>query len=276
MQVRISFFLKEAILFSLAMAVGIYVSYQYSRFVPDTIVVQPIQFSTQNVLLIVVSFLIFSYVLSRFHSLASMLFRVFLMLVVFSGSQVFFSTFIRSPIDLYAALVFVTLFLIVRTAITHNAAIILGIAGISGLLGLSLTPLLGVLILTILSFYDIIAVYRTGHMVQLARNMVQSKAIFGFLIPIETKDFFRSTSDGQVRDRFMILGSGDIGLPIMFASTLVSTSLTGAILVGFFALGGLFVTHLLFINQRQRHAMAALPPIATACILGFLISLVVA
>ena len=71
----------------------------------------------------------------------------------------------------------------------------------------------------------------------------------------------------------MILGSGDIGLPLMFAASLVSTSLWAAVVVALFSVIGLFVTHVLFLNQQQRRPMAALPPIATMAIIGYLVAL---
>ena len=71
----------------------------------------------------------------------------------------------------------------------------------------------------------------------------------------------------------MILGSGDIGLPVVLASSVAGYSLDDAIIVAIFSLAGLFLTHLIFVNQRERKPMAALPPIATMSIIGYLVSL---
>jgi presenilin-like A22 family membrane protease len=112
-------------------------------------------------------------------------------------------------------------------------------------------------------------------MVRIAQGMIQSGAIFGFVIPPNFKSFFAHRREAQARigEDFMILGSGDIGLPVIFVSTLVRQSLHEAIFVGVFALIGLLCTHILFMSQSKRQPMAALPPIATLTILGYVISL---
>ncbi|MEK7582429.1 MAG: presenilin family intramembrane aspartyl protease [Patescibacteria group bacterium] len=255
------------------MSVGLFVAYHYGSYAPDTIIVEPLQFSWPNLFLIIISFLLFSFILSKFKRVAAVSFKIFLILITVSGSQLFFASFLTSPWDILAALSLAAMMMLIKTILTHNIGIILGIAGIAALLGLSVTPIAALLIISALSIYDIISVYKTKHMVRLAENMVQSGAIFGFLIPIQYRDFLMRIGNNNFRDRCMILGSGDIGLPIMFAASLVTTSLTSAFIVAGFSAAGLFVTHLLFVNQGQRQAMAALPPIATASILGYFISI---
>jgi len=119
-----------------------------------------------------------------------------------------------------------------------------------------------------------VAVYVTKHMVTMARKMVEGGAIFGFLIPFEFKGFFYGKNEAQAKvgENFMILGSGDIGLPLIFAASLVRISLASAIITAAFSVLGLFLTHIIFINQEKRRAMAALPPIATLTIIGYLIT----
>ena len=70
----------------------------------------------------------------------------------------------------------------------------------------------------------------------------------------------------------MLLGAGDVGSPILLMSSTVLGSIWSGIIVGVFVLIGVFVTHLLFINQDKREPMAALPPIATLTIIGYLLT----
>ena len=126
-----------------------------------------------------------------------------------------------------------------------------------------------------LSFYDIIAVYVTKHMVRMARDMMDAGAIFGFIIPLDIKGFLskKQEAQNQIGERFMILGSGDIGLPVILASSMVQYTVVGAVIVALFSLLGLFATHLIFVNQRERKPMAALPPIAIMSTIGYLLAL---
>jgi len=235
---------------------------------------QPINFSWTDLIF----FLIFAAILILIQShkkFSGLIFKIFLILVVFSGAQIFFEIFLSSLMAISLALIAAILFVFLKNIFVHDLAIIIGLAGVGAILGLSITPQIGLIALVALSFYDIIAVYKTKHMVTMAKNMIESGAVFGFIIPFDFRGFF--SGKGEVKDRigekFMILGSGDIGLPLIFASSLVPVSIVSAAIVGIFSILGLFVTHLIFINQKQRAPMAALPPIATFAIIGYLVSI---
>jgi len=273
MKIHFDFFLKEAILFILAIAVGTFIAFHYGVTTIEADVVEPLEFSWSSVITMVAVFLTFSFVMARFRTMARIVFRLFLFFIVLFGMDLFFGAFLHSPWDLVASILAMAVIYTSRDVLTHNLGIIVAIAGISAAIGLSITPDIGLFILVGMSMYDIIAVYRTRHMVRLAENMVQSGAIFGFLIPVRWRDFFMPRDKAKVGQDFMILGSGDVGVPLLFISSMVTTSLLSAIITGVFAVIGLFITHLLFVNQHERRAMAALPPIATASIIGYLVSI---
>ena len=149
---------------------------------------------------------------------------------------------------------------------------VITLAGLGAILGLSLTPLTVVIILVVLSFYDIIAVYRTGHMIKLAQTMIQTRAIFGLVIPEKAEGFKENVRAVEPGERFMILGSGDVVLPLVLAAALASISLRQSITVAVFACAGIALTHLLFANQPERKPMAALPPIALMSIIGYVVA----
>ena len=272
--VKPQLFFKESILFLAALAVGIFSSSHYSKTIGAT-VVEPVSFSWLDIVFAVAFFLVLSLVLFKFKRTAGVFFKFFLGLVVFSGSQVIFGIFLSPLPGLAAAILMVMVFVFFRNVLVHNIGIILGIAGVSTVLGISVTPNAVVFMLIALSFYDIIAVYWTHHMVHMAKGMIESGAIFGFVIPFEFKDFL--SHQNQVREKmgekFMVLGSGDIGLPLIMVSSLAVISLRQSLITAVFAVLGMFLTHLIFINQTQRKPMAALPPIATMTIIGYLISL---
>ena len=111
-------------------------------------------------------------------------------------------------------------------------------------------------------------------MVYLAKGMMESGAIFGFIIPFDLRDFFYHSYEAKhkIGEKFMILGSGDIGLPLVLSSSVALVLIGQALVICTFTLVGLFATHLIFINQSGRRPMAALPPIATMTIIGYLVS----
>jgi len=263
------------ILFATTLVVGIFSAYQYSTY-PILESLPEIKFSWSDVVFFVLMAL-FIFLTSKYKKLGKISYRIFLILVVFSGTQIVAGSFLSQPNDLWVALFVVLVFIMTRNVLAHNVGIILGIAGIGSILGLSILPKTVVIIMIVLSFYDIIAVYITKHMVSMVKNMMEAGAIFGFIIPSEIKGLFSNKQEvqAQIGDKFMILGSGDVGLPVVLVSSMVRYSVAGAIVVAIFSLLGLLATHLIFVNQKERKPMAALPPIATMSIIGYLIALVI-
>lgn len=273
MSIGFSLFVKEAILFGLTLALGLYAAYRYSLDFIDIVQEGMIRFTFTDLVVLLILFSAIFFV-SRHKKIARFSFKFFLVLIVFSGTQVILGTILPSPWDLAIAILFVFIFAIGANVLVHDLGIILGIAGIAAVFGLSISIEFGLVLLVVLSLYDIVAVYVTKHMVTMARSMIEGGAVFGFLIPFEFKGFFRGGKEARagIGESFMILGSGDIGLPLIFAVSLIRVSVLSAIITATFSLLGLFLTHLLFLNQEKRRAMAALPPIATLTIIGYLVS----
>lgn len=273
MVLRLNIFWKELILFGLSLFIGIFSAHNYIPIVESSIL-EPPSFGWDGLVIFLVFFIILMLLMARFKKLNAIALKFFLLLVVFSGSQIVAGSIVSSPWDLFYALIVAAVFMLVHNVLVHNISVMLGIAGVSSMLGITIAPDTVVALLVILSFYDILAVYWTKHMVYLARGMVESGAIFGFVIPFDIKDIFyhKATAKEHMGEKFMILGSGDVGLPLIMVSSLAVISPQQALIVGGFSLIGLFITHLLFVNQDGRKPMAALPPIATMTIIGYVVT----
>jgi len=272
-RLQLRLFFWHAFLYVLTVGTGIAAAYEYGLKQAGSGVVEPVELSWQTGLIFLIVFVSFSLFLARSHRFSQSLLKVLMVAVIFYGANVSLGVFLASPLNILAALAIIAAYIFWPRVLIHDIAIVLGVAGISALLGLSLTPTAALIILSVLSIYDIIAVYRTGHMIRMAQAMMESGAIFGFLVPLKLSGFLSLRKQAQDTRDFMILGSGDISLPLIFICSLVTVSLQSAVVTSVFTLAGLFVTHLLFVNQEGRHPMAALPPIATATILGYLVSL---
>lgn len=277
MKFKLELFWKELLLFGLTLALGIFAA--GNLFEKGPVLIQQGEFQLKDFITLAI-FIIVLLLLRRKKKALGFIYKAFLILIIISGSQIIFGSFLSFPWEAILTLVVLTAFLFYRNVFTHNIAIIIGIAGVGAVIGLGITPKIGVFLLVLLSFYDVIAVYKTKHMVQLARGMVESGAIFGFVIPSSVSGFFSHRDEAMSkidseRDGFMILGSGDIGLPLIMVCSLVPISFSSAVVVAIFSVIGLFITHFLFVNQGQRKPMAALPPIATMTIIGYLITVVI-
>jgi presenilin-like A22 family membrane protease len=171
-------------------------------------------------------------------------------------------------------LVFLLIFWWIKRPIVlnQNLLIIFSLAGIGASLGLSLKPESVILILIVLSVYDVIAVYKTKHMVKIAKDMIEAGTILGLVFPFEPIGLLRSTKEIKPGEgKFLVLGGGDVALPLIFSVSLIKIGIWKSFLVAFFSLLGLFANFLLFIFQKERRAIPALPLISLFSIVGYFI-----
>ncbi|MDP3730953.1 MAG: presenilin family intramembrane aspartyl protease [bacterium] len=276
MKLARSLFVKEAILFGAVQALGLWTAFRFltkpelGHLVQD--VSADFHFTLTDFFILAVFIFLFIFLAVKRGKASRFFFRGFLWLIIFSGAQIVFSLFLRPPFALLASLAVVVSMTVIPRVAVLNIAVIFGLAGIGAILGLSIKPIIAVWILAILSLYDIVAVYWTKHMVKMAEGMIASRAIFGFIIPNKFSGFKEKISAVQPGVDFMILGSGDIALPLVLVVSIARVSFVQAFIVAGFSILGLLVTHLIFMNQKIRRPMAALPPIAALSIIGYLVA----
>lgn len=276
MKLARSLFAKEAFLFGAVQALGLWTAF---RFLNDTKfnylipqVSSSLHLGLPDLFALIGFIFLFIFLARKSGKISAVFFKVFLWAVVFSGSEIIFSLFLNPLPAFVSSLVLILLMILVPRVLVLNIAVILGLAGIGTIFGLSISPIVAVWVLAILSVYDIVAVYWTKHMVAMAKGMIASKAIFGFIIPTTASGFKEKISTVQPGENFMILGSGDIALPLILTVSVARVSMWQALVVAIFSILGLLATHLIFVNQKERRPMAALPPIAALSIIGYLIS----
>ncbi len=270
MKLNLNLFFRELVLFAAAALLGLF---SVNNILQQAIVIKPAVFHYQDIIPLIIFGLILFF-LRKVKKAISIIYKALFFIIIFSGSQLIFNSFLPLPFGLAMSIILITLLVLYNNVLVHNSAIIFGIAGISMIIGLSISITSAIIFLIILSFYDILAVYKTRHMVSMAKTMIESGAIFGFIVPPSLSGFMSSKIEArdQIGAQFMILGSGDIALPLIMICAVARVSFAAALITAVFSFVGLFITHLIFTNQKTRQPMAALPPIATMTIIGYLFS----
>ncbi len=235
--------------------------------------IAPLELTAQNGFIFIGVFVVFTFLMVRFIRFAHVSLSFFLVIALIAGTRFILSAWIPLPYDILGAVALAVLYKFVPRVIVHDTAIILGISGLGALLGQSMTPIVAMILLAALSIYDIVSVYRTRHMVTLANHMLSSGAVFGFLVPANASKFFMRTGEALDTRSVMMLGSGDIGLPLVLATSAISQSVGAAVMVGAFSIVGVSIMHWLFAHQERPAPMAALPPIAVSAILGYALAI---
>lgn len=257
-------------MFAAAQVIGLFIAKNYAKAMSVHVV--KADFSFIDLITIIFLLFLFFYFLKHRSKKSSLFFKIILAVAITFGAQAAFSFFFNVLLSAILAALLAYFVLTKKIVVLNNIAIILAIAGIGAIFGLSISSLTAVFILLFMSFYDIIAVYKTRHMVHMAREMIRSGAIFGIIIPTKSGSWFEKINNVQPGDRFMILGSGDIAMPLILISSVVKEfGMLASLIVMIFSGFGLFLTYYLFMTQKERAPMAALPPIAVASIIGYLL-----
>ena len=267
----------EVFLFSLSLILGILAGLRLEKiFVAQNISPQPISpwqflfyflFAT-SLLLLIIYFL-------KFKKSKGVFLKILFFLAVGFGNLFFFGLWLPDLLN-FTLVAFLFYFLIKKSSlIIHNVGLVFAIAGVGAGLGVRFTPEIVILLLLIFSIYDFIAVYKTKHMVKIAKEMVKEQAILGFVIPQKISDFPAHLKEVKPGGRFLILGAGDIIFPLILAVSLIPQGILDSLIVALFSLVGLFAGFLIFISKKTRQPMPALPPIALFSIIGYLLTKII-
>lgn len=211
--------------------------------------------------------------------LKGLIYKGLFLVTVFYGGMTVLNLFIPvwGVVLVMGALIF--LWLENPTVWVHDILMVFGLAGAASFFGLSFSPSVVIALLFIFSVYDFIAVYKTEHMVMIAKDMIDKKVILGFIIPKELKHFKDRLKNFKLGGNYMILGGGDIVFPSLLAVSIVPYGILRSLLIVLFSLAGVFVSYWIFTTQKapkgQLQPIPALPPIALFTIMGYLITLFV-
>src|SRR3989344_8946683 len=124
------------------------------------------------------------------------------------------------------------------------------------------------ILLILIALYDAYAVWKSKHMITLAKSQAQSKVFAGFLLPYK---IFKAKPKPSMRTkpvkvRTAVLGGGDIGFPLIFAGVIMKEmGLWQSLVIPIFASLGLI--YLLWKGDQNKF-YPAMPFIGAGCFLG--------
>lgn len=162
----------------------------------------------------------------------------------------------------------------------QNLLLLLTLVGVGGVFGSMISPWAMVIIMGVISVYDIVAVF-SGYMMWMAKKLSMTESLPAFIFPFNLKDFnlnlrgsaFTKIFESESSERdFSLLGGGDIGFPLIFVTAVFfHYSLEEALIVAAFSLAGLILAYVLQMYLLKGKPLPALPPISLMTIIGFLL-----
>jgi presenilin-like A22 family membrane protease len=127
-------------------------------------------------------------------------------------------------------------------------------------------------LLLLISVYDMYAVWRSKHMATMAQFQAKSGIFAGFLLPYLPQKLVLSRKEAaQAKVRTAILGGGDVGFPLIFAGVVMKElGVQPAVLIPLGATVALLA--LLWFGQKKRF-YPAMPFLTAGCLAGYGVAL---
>lgn len=295
-------------MFLITQFIGLYVVNQYSPFTATLInpqtgetsnitVQQPLPFGMQppeemqnqtSLVSIIISFIIaiaFIFLLIKFK--LKVIIKIWFLVVVILALGISFNSFLRDYLT-YAwlvALLFAIPLAFLKIyrprVIIHNLTELLIYPGIAAVFVPILNIWTIIILLIIISIYDMWAVWHSGIMQKMAKYQMQEVGVFGgFFVPYLTKKVraqiaklrkskSKSKNNKKIKVQMAILGGGDVVFPIIAAGVLLRAfGIIPALLVTFGAFAGLLF--LLILSEKKKF-YPAMPFITAGIFLGLAI-----
>jgi presenilin-like A22 family membrane protease len=193
------------------------------------------------------------------------LFRVMELFVLFTTSAIVFAAFLPEVALLFAIQLLALRIVLPKNVAIRNIAAIVAVAGVGALIGVTLGVIPVIIFLILLSAYDFIAVFKTKHMVKLAKGISGRNLAFTVAIPTKEHQFE--------------LGTGDLVMPLVFAVSVMKsnqaigfpTYVIPAAFILVASLAGLLLT-IGYVKKHLGKALPALPPQAALMIIAWLLT----
>jgi len=183
-----------------------------------------------------------------------------------------------------------------RNIIIHNITELLIYPGIAAVFVPILSVPTIIILLVLISGYDIYAVWHTGFMQKMAKFQINELGIFGgFFIPYASKKMKEKikkiksklaklktnsakqklAKQAKIKINLAILGGGDIVFPIIMSGVIFRNSNFGLIPAIFTTLGASLALFWLFIKAKKAKPYPAMPFISSGCFFGFALGMII-
>ena len=213
--------------------------------------------------------------------------RFWFFVTVWLTLSISFAAFLNNMLAGILALIVSVLKLYKPNIIIQNLSEIFIYGGLAAIFVPMINTFAAFMLLILISIYDYLAVFKTKHMIKLAKFQSSSKVFAGLLIPYEkgkisVKNVPADKSDiKEKKARVAVLGGGDIGFTLIFAGVVMKgLMLKETVLIGFLktSIIPIFVSLallILLIKGKNNKFYPAMPLLSLGCFVGYLVVLVV-
>lgn len=202
-----------------------------------------------------------------------------------------FAAFINSLVAAFLALVVSVLKLFKPNVIIQNLSEVFIYGGLAAVFVPIINLFAAFMLLIVISIYDFVAVFKTGHMIKLAKFQSKSKVFAGLLIPYEKGKIIingeakltahAKPSKQLAKKSVAVLGGGDIGFTLIFAGVVMKglmlheTELSAFLKTLIIPIIVSIALLVLLFKGQQNKFYPAMPVLSLGCLVGYLIVLAI-
>src|SRR3989344_3382891 len=200
------------------------------------------------------------------------LWKLWFFLSILLTISIAFNAFLPQSLALALALLFAFLKIFKPHVLIHNLGELFIYGGLAALFVPVLNILSALILLVLISVYDMIAVWKTKHMLALAQFQSKNKVFAGLNVPyhLEVGRKVRGKKK-KVSVEQAMLGGGDIGFTLLFSGVILKIyGFESALFVSLITTLSLL---LLFVFAEKKKFYPAMPFLSAGCALGYLILL---
>lgn len=195
--------------------------------------------------------------------------KVWFLLAAFFALAIAWNAFLPTAIALILAMVF-SLWKVFRpNVLVHNITELFIYGGLAAIFVPLFNLFSAIVLLLLISAYDAYAVWKSKHMITLAKSQAKARVFAGLMLPYKLGKMVKPKPGMKMKVkkvRTAILGGGDIGFPLIFAGVVLKEmGLWQSLIIPFGALAGLAV---LLWNGKENKFYPAMPFISAGCFLA--------
>lgn len=196
--------------------------------------------------------------------------KLWFFIVLLFCLHIAFGAFMNNNLAFFLAVIFTYLKTFRNNFFIHNFTELFVYGGLTTIFIPLLTIKTAFILLILISCYDMYAVWKTKHMIALAKSQAEQGVFAGLALPYKfPKPVYHppQVKLSKIKPvRVAILGGGDIGFPLMFTGTLFVKYGWSVLIVTLFTSLSLAF---LFLSAKKNKFYPAMPFITLGCFLGY-------
>lgn len=193
--------------------------------------------------------------------------KAWFLLAAFSALTIAWAAFLPTIIALILALIFSIWKVFRPNVLVHNLTELFIYGGLAAIFVPMFNLFSAVILLLLISGYDAYAVWKSKHMITLAKSQAKAHIFAGLMLPYKLSKMGKPKKGAKVHKiRTAILGGGDIGFALIFAGVVLKElGLWQSLIIPF---GALFGLAFLLWKGKENKFYPAMPFISAGCFIA--------